>query len=177
MAQKNFKVIEVIQMLETSYNFTQKEKQDFEKMNGRTVEECAKEIEEGCLYIDNYSLSQMRELKKVLKQDVSKELVKAIEEVNKKSIEEVKQHIDKVIAEKNDLTRRKKEFNRRWNELEPKIEMELIEAGIVVYESGCKQIVDICAYRRKRLEEQAKIAKDLNLDYEVYDSLAGKIEI
>lgn len=177
MAQKKFKVVEVIQMLETSYHFTQKEKKEFEKMNGRTAEECARELEEGFLYIDNYSISQIRELKKVLQAGVSKELVNAIETVNGKSIEEVKQHIDKVIAEKNDLTKRKKEFNRRWNELEPKIEKELIEAGIVVYESGCKQIVNVCEYRRKRLEEQAKIAKDLNLDYKGYDSLAGKIEI
>ena len=177
MASNKIKILEVIQTLETSYQFTKREKQEFEKMNGKTAEECAREIEEGCLCIDNYSISQIRELKKALQAGVSKELVNAIETVNGKSIEEVKQHIDKVIAEKNDLTKRKKEFNRRWNELEPKIEKELIEAGIVVYESGCKQIVNVCEYRRKRLEEQAKIANDLNLDYKGYDSLSGIIDI
>lgn len=173
--KRKVKKSEMREMLKRFNSMTQVEQKEFAMMNKMTVERCKEVLEDNCFYVGNLNLTEMRKLRKEI-EVMSDDCIKAIERVNNATIDTVIENLDEIIFEKEDLSRRKREFNKLWKVREKEVERKLVEEGLYEVLPYGGRSSNIFECRKRMLEAQAELARELGLHFKTYDPFYGWIE-
>lgn len=173
MKQKKMTFKEEKLLLKNFKHMSEEEKIALAAVNHMSVEDILPKLQRICYCIANLSFSQRKELRRELDY-MSAADISAVEQINRLPISKIKERLDYEISEHNKETKMSRDFNKAWKSREAEVNQQLIKEGLIKEQGdGWNSTEDFAEVRRRLLEAQAGLAREMGMHFRFSDPIIG----
>ena len=175
MAKKTMNYKEMKDMLKNFNRMSKEDKEALAKLNNRTVDELKAVLEHNCYAICSLGINQMKALRKEI-YELSNEDIAAVERVNGRNIEEVVSALDNEIDDYEEDMRKQRAFKKAWKIRQAEVQQQLIAEGVDKVEKSGSLNINFVEHRKRMIEAEVALAKEMGIHFRYYDPLVGIVE-